>query len=531
MPIARFQMPDGRVARFEVPDGTTPEQAQQLIAQSISPMKTGADLKAAAMASGEAVNPVQDMGMGSRFLAGAGKAFADIGRGVGQLVGAVPQAEIDAAKERDRPLMNTGAGFAGNIGGNVAATLPAMLVPGANTVAGAGLLGGALGASQPVATGESRIANAALGGLGGAGGAIAANSIGRALKPVQNALPDNMQALAAKAESVYGIPLNAAQKTGSKPLQVIDSVLDTMPLTAGRQAEAKAMQSKAFNKAVLGTIGETSEQATPDVLNAARTRIGQQFNDLSARNAVTLGSDFMDSLIKIEAGTNAFTKPAVRDAVDKGLELASQGTLSGRTYQNVRSTLGKQASDAFKSGNSELGQALKAIQTSLDDAATQSVSAADKAAWGQARKQWQALKVVEKAAAPTSADAVSGNVSPAKLAQALQSTDKQGFTYGTRGDELSDLARIGQAFLKNQVPNSGTAQRTFWQSMMNNPLEAVWQGTTGGLSMPMQALLTSKPGQAYLTNGLLNVTPQQMAIGRGAGGLLGAGVPLGLNAQ
>jgi hypothetical protein len=31
MPIARFQMPDGKVGRFEVPDGTSPEQAQELI--------------------------------------------------------------------------------------------------------------------------------------------------------------------------------------------------------------------------------------------------------------------------------------------------------------------------------------------------------------------------------------------------------------------------------------------------------------------------------------------------------------------
>ena len=31
MPVARFQMPDGRIARFEVPDGTTPEQAQAMV--------------------------------------------------------------------------------------------------------------------------------------------------------------------------------------------------------------------------------------------------------------------------------------------------------------------------------------------------------------------------------------------------------------------------------------------------------------------------------------------------------------------
>lgn len=31
MPIARFELPDGRIARFEVPEGTTPEQAQKLM--------------------------------------------------------------------------------------------------------------------------------------------------------------------------------------------------------------------------------------------------------------------------------------------------------------------------------------------------------------------------------------------------------------------------------------------------------------------------------------------------------------------
>jgi hypothetical protein len=30
MPIARYQLPDGRIARFEVPEGTTPEQAQKI---------------------------------------------------------------------------------------------------------------------------------------------------------------------------------------------------------------------------------------------------------------------------------------------------------------------------------------------------------------------------------------------------------------------------------------------------------------------------------------------------------------------
>lgn len=39
MPIARFEMPDGRVARFEVPEGTTPEQAQAMMQDAMPSAK------------------------------------------------------------------------------------------------------------------------------------------------------------------------------------------------------------------------------------------------------------------------------------------------------------------------------------------------------------------------------------------------------------------------------------------------------------------------------------------------------------
>ena len=41
MPIARFEMPDGRIARFEVPDGTSPEQAQAMIKAELPKLGTG----------------------------------------------------------------------------------------------------------------------------------------------------------------------------------------------------------------------------------------------------------------------------------------------------------------------------------------------------------------------------------------------------------------------------------------------------------------------------------------------------------
>ena len=42
MPIARFQLPDGRIARFEVPEGTTPEQAQAMMEAQVAEITSAA---------------------------------------------------------------------------------------------------------------------------------------------------------------------------------------------------------------------------------------------------------------------------------------------------------------------------------------------------------------------------------------------------------------------------------------------------------------------------------------------------------
>lgn len=160
MPIARFQLPDGRIARFEVPEGTTPEQAQSMMeshfAKPAKPNQPAIGL-----------DPTADMTGLDKFRSGMGKAFVDVGRGAGQLFGMGDKADIDEARRLDAPLMDTGAGLAGNIAGNVAAYGSLAVVPGANTIAGGAALGALTGAAQPVGEGDSRLANAAIGGMAG----------------------------------------------------------------------------------------------------------------------------------------------------------------------------------------------------------------------------------------------------------------------------------------------------------------------------------------------------------------------------
>jgi hypothetical protein len=122
-------------------------------------------------------DPTAGMSGVNKFRAGIGKGMSDTVRGIGQVVGAVPQQDIDETAKLDRALNNTGAGMAGNVAGNIALAIPTLAVPGASTLRGAALIGAAQGAAQPVETGQSRLQNAAIGGAAGAGGV----AVGRGL--------------------------------------------------------------------------------------------------------------------------------------------------------------------------------------------------------------------------------------------------------------------------------------------------------------------------------------------------------------
>ena len=110
-----------------------------------------------------------------KFNAGVGLAFQNIGRAGKQMLGF--NADKSTA-ESDRALLGTGAGMGGNIIGNIAAMAPLAVVPGANTIAGAGAIGATMGALQPADAIKDRLTNMAIGGgLGAATQGVAAHPV------------------------------------------------------------------------------------------------------------------------------------------------------------------------------------------------------------------------------------------------------------------------------------------------------------------------------------------------------------------
>lgn len=496
MPI-QVQGPDGQLLEF--PDGTPRETMKAAMAKRYGAPKQAPEsmesLQRRAMETYGRSDPTEGMSGTGKFLAGMGKSFVDTGRGIGQLFGVTDGGDVSEARRLDAPLMDTGAGLAGNIVGQtaqIAAPVPGGLAAKAASrlgraapYAGAAARSGAFSATQGTVGDESRLTNAAVGSAFGAGGqAISAGGSALARGAVSR-LDDAGATLARKAEG-FGLQLGLPSLSENPLVRTVANQMERLPFS-GATKRAKANQ-EAFNLQVGKTFGAKSDKITPDVFADAKTRLQNAFETLSSRNNLDLTTDHVAQIKSvIDEATRLGGSDTARMVKNWANELItkvdSTGSIPGKAYQSFDSRLAK----VMKSGGEPahyLGQLRDVIRSAMDD----SISAGDRNAWNTIRKQYAALKTVE----PLVAKSPAGNISPEALMGRVtaDTAGKARMATGRAGD-LGDLARIGQRFLK-LAPNSGTADRLL-----------VNTAVTGGLYGAQHQGLIDPSTAAMIGGGLL----------------------------
>ena len=276
------------------------------------------------------------MGFAEQAKEGLKKSFEDTGAGIVQLAGKFKdksKAELNLENEFEKqrrkeyePLMETAGGITGDIGGQILQTVGAGgaikklggIVPGmvgrGLTAAGEGLINpttykaaigtGALqGALQPTIEGESKAFNTLAGGGAGALGLGAVNTLSRIAQPVKSAL-DTASKKAVQVLKDAGVPLDAAQATGSSMLHRVKASLMDNPVTAGEQKDFMSKQQSAYNRAVLNLIGENSTAATSEVMGRASKRIEDTFKNVLNNNNVNLTDNVVSKVGHIQELAN-----------------------------------------------------------------------------------------------------------------------------------------------------------------------------------------------------------------------------------
>lgn len=327
----------------------------------------------------KAPDPTEGMSTFDKTAAGFGKAIVDTGRGIGQLVGLVSDADVNEAKARDAALINTTSGMVGNVAGNLAIALPTVAIPGATTLKGAAAIGTLQGLAQPVTGDESRLTNAALGGAAGAGGVTAGRVLsgvyqgGKALiEPftqkgrekitgrVIQRFADNPNSVstATGARSVTGATPTIAEETGDAGMaRLQDAVRSTDPQIAGRIDARLADNNAARVEALRGMTGQDGGRDFAVQMRAGTTK---PMYDA----AISLGIDpaTLNAAQKGEM-TKLMQMPAIMDAIGGARENALN---YGMKFSNDSSIAG-------------FHQAKMALDDKLRDLANQGLGDSNKA--------------------------------------------------------------------------------------------------------------------------------------------------------
>lgn len=465
-------------------------------------------------------NPTEGMSGSQKFFAGVGKAMTDMGRGVGQTLGLVSRQDVEESRKLDQALMNTGAGTAGNIVGNIATLAPTAFIPGVNTVRGAATLGAITGALQPSVSTEETIANTGFGAAGGAAGQKLAQTAGRFFGGNQNANaaanigpgysganasaqgsvntsvrgggagfgsvdPSDIGNLSAGQQKIMqwgrenGFQLTPGQASGSRALQQMEAKLESQPMTSGTFNRIKDANQAQLNRFAGKAIGENTDNLSSDVLEAAKDRISGVYKMVADDRARKIDPDqFLGRLAQLEddfqgliySSSGTPISPLENPLIKRMFGYAESGQATGKQLQDLASRLGKAGADQMTtaSGNRQLGMAMLQAKDIADDLLEQGLSGQTAKMFSDARSQYRNLMLLTSRQGVV--NPASGNVSGGALASALQGKDRTGYLFNKNQGDLYNAARFAQAF-KPIVGDSGTATR----SMINNPLDFVTQ--------------------------------------------------------
>ena len=355
----------------------------------------------------------EDMSAGERFGAGVGQGMMRAARAVKQAIDVpavalertfggqrvsralgMPTAQESAQMTRqllaeaealDAPLLATGAGRAGSIVGQVAPLLPTAFIPGANTYAGAALIGG--GASALTTPGD--ISERGLAGLGGAVGGAAGTAAGRAVgagyqglkalfapfteRGQQSIAARSLQAFASNPAAaaaalraggvsrIPGVQQTAAEIALDPGLAQLQRTIANNP-DAGRALAQRAMQNQEARAAALENIAGTPAQRQAAV--TSREQLAQD-----AYRAATQANYTLDEQL-----ANLLQRPAMRQALSRAQTVAqNEGRPFSFTVEQAAPFAGV-GGGAPQATRQITGQGLQDLKMAMDEMLTDPAS-------------------------------------------------------------------------------------------------------------------------------------------------------------
>lgn len=383
------------------------------------------------------------------------------------------------------------------IGGGITGAATAGLVNPDDAMAG-----GAIGAAMPVGV-------RALGAVGGA--------IGRQVRPGGDA------AALAKRAMDMGAPLGVADIAEGKFTKALRSVLNDAPMTGGIGAAQNEAKQKWFNRAVGEVFDAADDKLTPQVMDAAKKRLGNEFDRIWSQNNLVVDSQFLNSLDSVRKNASMLPKAerarvfGMLDDLEGQIQQGANGqiVIPGDVANRFQSTIRRTSESAQGFLKNDLAELRKEVLGAFN----RSVSPDDAAALALTQKKYKAFKTVEPLLAKGEAG-VAGREAGDVPAALLPSAVFNSYKGNVAASPLADLSKIGARYIVDRTPQTGGSARALIQNSAIGGALGAGMFTNPAAALPVIPLgmLTNKAlGSPALARGLLGAHAPEM------GGLLSIG--------
>lgn len=485
---------------FEFPDGTTNDQIGQALDEYFSgqqPQQPSAPQESRKPTQqeidAERSRMYDEMGAAEKVAVQLGRGFDRFGTGVAQLAADLIPGDQGEESLTQRATDNREMGrVLSEKPGGVVLPLVAELAPGliAGGVASAGIkaaaakaapalagavsnagaagrvakgagIGAGFGSIAPVAEGDSRAENMAMGAAFGAGGAGLGEVASRAVTPLSKSAGAVNKTIRAELDRL-GLRVPPAKLADSKGLSILEASGKSSPLTAGAFNAADKNNVRVISKLAADEIGEKgATKLTPEVLDRAYERVGNVFKSVRAVKEIPIKPQFLAKLGDIKSKYSHSNIPSLQNSsiepiLDDMAKLAANGKMTGSEYHSIASRLSSMAKTQATSaaGDRDAAIALMSIKDALDDVAEDALSGAQREAFKKARYQYMRLMQLKSA----NAIDASGDIKISALRNHLTRKDYKGMMRGHDNTDLIKALRyLGQ--FGDTFGNSGTAER------------------------------------------------------------------------
>jgi len=320
---------------------------------------------------------------------------------------------------------------------------------------------------------------------------------------------------AKRAIDKYGIPLGIGDVSPNRMVKATQSILADLPITGGMSKKAAEAKQEALNKAVGQVFGSPSKKLTPEILDSAKARMGNEFDRIWNNNNLVVSNELTNTLDnlqevakKLPSNEGGSLSREIDDFVSRIARDNSGNMIVPGDVANKFQTYLRRRADSSPGLKNELGDMRQAIIKSFNDG----VSQLDAKALTLNREQYKAFKTIEPLLRSSElgiAGREVGDVPAALLPGAVGKSYKSNL----QNVPLADLAGISSRFMINRTPQTGGSAKAALQNIgVGVGITAAPKAALVGIptAIGMQSLLQNPVlARRFISNQLSpNVTPQ-----------------------